>query len=378
MPRRVKNGPTYLALLLTTACTASPVRLADDAPSSVILIIGDGAGVGHWTLASFASADLAVRRMPVAGLVDTRGSNHEVTGSAAGATAISTGVRTFRGAVGVDPEGEPQETVLEAAHAMGWATGLVTTTFVADATPASFAAHVRSRYQAREIFRQMTELPVHVILGGGRRLFEVARERDGADLWAALEDRYTFVESADDLRSASEGDAETLLGLFAPVEMPPATERSPTLAQMTEAALRVLGRDPDGFFLMVENEGSDTYAHENLPREVIAAEMLGLDAALGVALEYQERNPGTLVVLAADHETGGVYLPGDVVQQAGSEPVRPSMVFKYGVSSHTAALIPLFAAGPGAQRFGGLKHNDEVGRILLDLVRGSSPTHLTP
>ena len=379
MPRRLTNGAACLALLLATVCTTAPIRLVDDAAVSLILFMADGARVGHWTLASFASAELAVRRMPVAGLVDTRGSDHEVTGSAAGATAISTGVRTFRGAVGMGPDGEPRETVLEAAHAMGRATGLVTTTFVADATPASFAAHVRSRTQTLEIFRQMTELPVHVILGGGSRLLGVVQERDGFDLRAAMQDRYTFVESAADLRSASQGEAETLMGLFAPVEVPPATERSPTLAEMTEAALRVLDRDPDGFFLMVETEGSDTYAHEALPREVITAEMLALDAALAVALEYQERNPRTLIVLTGDHETGGVYLPGDLVQQTDSpEPVRPSMVLRYGVTSHTAALIPLFAAGPGAQRLGGLKNNDEVGRILLDLVRGSSRTPSTP
>ena len=334
--------------------------------------MADGAGVGHWTLARFASDDLAVGRMPVTGLVDTRGSDHEVTGSAAGATAISTGVRTFRGAIGVGPDRTPRETVLEAAHALGWATGLITTTSVADATPASFAAHVPSRRQAREIFRQMTDLPVHVILGGGARLLEVVQDGAGVDLRPSLEERYTYVETAQELLSASGGETTTLLGLFAPGEMPPATERSPSLEAMTEAALRVLERDPDGFFLMVENEGSDTYAHRNSAREVVTAEMLGLDAAIAVALDYQEQHPETLILVTADHETGGMYLPGDVVQQIDSpDPTRPAMVLRYGLTSHTAALVPLFAAGPGAERFGGLKNNDEVGRTLLELVRDS-------
>ena len=204
----------------------------------------------------------------------------------------------------MDPEGGAAGDGAGGGARDGMGHGLVTTTFVADATPASFAAHVRSRYQAREIFRQMTELPVHVILGGGRRLFEVARERDGADLWAALEDRYTFVESADDLRSASEGDAETLLGLFAPVEMPPATERSPTLAQMTEAALRVLGRDPDGFFLMVGERG----VRHLRSREPASRGDRSRDAGPRRGPRRGPRvpgaEPGTLVVVAADHETG--------------------------------------------------------------------------
>jgi alkaline phosphatase len=141
---------------------------------------------------------------------------------------------------------------------------------------------------------------------------------------------------------------------------------------LTDAALRVLERDPDGFFLMVENEGSDTYAHRNSDREAVTAEMLGLDAAIAIALEYQERHPRTLILVTADHETGGMYLPGDTVQRLDpTEPVRPSMVLRYGTGSHTAGLVPLFAAGPGAERFGGLKDNDEVGRILKELVGGS-------
>ena len=106
---------------------------------------------------------------------------------------------------------------------------------------------------------------------------------------------------------------------------------------------------------------------------MITAEMLGLDAAIATALEYQKRHPGTLILVTADHETGGMYLPSDTIRRTDpSEPIRPSMVLRYGTRAHTAALVPLFAAGPGAERFGGLKNNEEVGRILLELVRGSS------
>jgi len=370
------NAVTPLSLLVAMGCSTGPIAPAGDQPTSVIVFIADGAGVGHWTLASFGSDDLAIRRMPVAGLMDTRGSDHEVTGSAAGASAIATGVRTFMGAISVGPDGRPRETALEVALAKGWATGLITTTFVSDATPAAFAAHARSRAQsiaaAVDIFRQMIDQPVDVILGGGSRLFDAAQERDGVDLRAELHERYTYVETADELRTASTGETTALLGLFAPLEMPPATERSPSLEEMTDAALRVLERDPDGFFLMVENEGSDTYAHRNSDREAVTAEMLGLDAAIAIALEYQERHPRTLILVTADHETGGMYLPGDTVQRLDpTEPVRPSMVLRYGTGSHTAGLVPLFAAGPGAERFGGLKDNDEVGRILKELVGGS-------
>jgi len=202
----------------------------------------------------------------------------------------------------------------------------------------------------------MTHLPVDVLLGGGTSVLELA----GAGFRAELEDRYTMVPNASGLAGAISDTTTTLFGLFAPGEMPPAAQRSPTLREMTRAALAVLQRDPDGFFLMVENEGSDTYAHRNLALDVITAEMLAFDAAVGVALEYQSAHPETLVVVTADHETGGIHLAGDLGRD---------IVLGYGTGSHTAAMVPIFAIGPGAERFGGLIRNDEVGQALLDLVR---------
>lgn len=349
------------SLLLTAGCTPPAVHTAPVRPSSVIVLIADGAGVAHWTLARFAADELAIERMPVAGLMDTRGADHEVTGSAPGASAIATGVRTFMGAISVDMDSVPRETVLEVAHEQGWATGLITTTWLTDATPAAFAAHVSSRRQMADIFQQMIDLPVNVLLGGGSRLLlPLAQAREGLDLRTPAMERYTFVETGADLERVSHSDASMVLGFFAEGEMPLAPERSPNLAEMTSAALRILEKDQDGFFLMVENEGPDTEAHRNSSREIITAEMLGFDAAVGVALDFQERHPETLVLVTADHETGGLHLTHDAHRE---------IVMGYATTSHTAALVPLFAAGPGAERFGGLKGNDEIGRILMGLVR---------
>ncbi len=348
------------SLLLVASCTPQVIHTATVTPNSVIVLIADGAGVSHWTLAAFASDDLAIERMPVGGLVDTRGADHEVTGSAPSASALATGVRTFMGAISVDMDSVPRQTVLEVAHEQGWATGLITTTWLTDATPAAFASHVPSRGQMAEIFRQMIDLPVNVLLGGGSSLLPLAQARLGLDLRTPAMERYTFVETEADLESVSRSDASMVLGFFAEGDMPLAPERSPNLAEMTAAALRVLEKDPDGFFLMVENEGSDTEAHRNASREVITAEMLGFDAAVGVALDFQERHPETLVLVTADHETGGLHLTGNEQRE---------IVVGYATIDHTAALVPLFAAGPGAERFGGLKGNDEIGRILMELVR---------
>jgi alkaline phosphatase len=360
MTRIPARSLLFASLLLVVSCSPRAIHTAPVMPNSVIMLIADGAGVSHWTLAGFASDDLAIERMPVAGLVDTRGADQEVTGSAPGASALATGVRTFMGAISVDMDSVPRETVLEVAHKQGWATGLITTTWLTDATPAAFASHVPSRGQMAEIFRQMIDLPVNVLLGGGSSLLPLAQARLGLDLRTPAMERYTFVETEADLDNVSRSDASMVLGFFAEGDMPLAPERSPNLAEMTVAALRVLEKDPDGFFLMVENEGSDTEAHRNASREVITAEMLGFDAAVGVALDFQERNPETLVLVTADHETGGLHLTGNDQRE---------IVVGYATIDHTAALVPLFAAGPGAERFGGLKGNDEIGRLLMELVR---------
>ncbi len=162
-----------LALAASFGCTGDPPP--GDEPAAVIVFIASGAGTAHWTLAGLASADLATARMPVGGLMDTRGWDHEVTGGAPAATAIATGVRSFIGAVGVGPDSLPRESVLEVAHGLEWATGLVTTGRITDPTPAAFAAHVPSQSQRLEIFQQMRDLPVQVLLGGGARVVDGRR-----------------------------------------------------------------------------------------------------------------------------------------------------------------------------------------------------------
>ncbi len=347
-----------LAALSTSACSTGVTR--DLPPRNLIVMIADGAGVAHWTLARSSREELAVREFPVAGLVDTRGHDHVVTGSAAGATALSTGTRTFFGAVAVGPDSTRLETVLEVARRQGMGTGLVTTASIADATPAAFAAHAVSRTEQVSIVQQIIGMPVDVVMGGGRRVFEIAGERVGIDLWAQAAERYEIVESLTELEVVDTDSETALLGVFARGEMPPAAERSPSLATMMSVALDILDNRPEGFFLMVENEGTDTEAHRNAERDVLVAEMLDFDEAVRLALDFHRRVPETLVVVTADHETGGISL-------AAAENRVDTL--QYATGGHSAAFVPLFAVGPGAERFGGLKENREVGELLLEAVR---------
>lgn len=337
---------------------------AQQTPTRVILFIGDGVGTAYWTAAAFAADDLAVRRLPVVGLVDTRSASDKVTDSAASATSYATGIETYNGAIGVDADSLPVPTVLEVAAQRGMATGLVATSRITHATPAAFAAHVPSRGSEWEIARQIAEQGVTVVLGGGLAAFQDSTRPDSLDLLTPIRNGHTYVETAEQLAALDPDTVRSLFGLFTPSHMPHAADRSPTLPQMTAAAIAVLDHDSDGFFLMVEASQPDWRGHSNEPLEAVTAEMLDFDAAIGAALEYRHKHPETLIVVTADHETGGLALQYDSSR---------TLVASYTTGSHTASMVPLFAVGPGAEHFGGIRSNAEVGKLLLEIVgRGTA------
>lgn len=398
MTRRSKSFAT-LALALAAGCAPAAVpapsgpRGADGdaaaptapAPSAavreaevrnLILLIADGAGAGHWSAAHLASdAPLAVSRMPVGGLVDTRSASARTTDSAAGATVYATGVRVTNRTIGVAPTCprpagrdtvttrppgcEPLENWFEIARAAGKATGIVTTTEVTDATPAAFTAHSPSRYWSDQIAEQQVAAGLDVILGGGRRSFVAETRNDRRDLLGPLCARAACVSSAAEL-AAYRADDRPLVGLFGEDDLGyRARERAVALPDMASAALARLARDPDGFVVLLESEGTDHVGHRNYPLPDVAADMLEFDRTVAVALEFAARHPGTLVLVLADHETGGLTMPEEADTTAA-----------YSTRGHTPLLVPLFAAGPGAERFGGLQRNDEVGRTLMAIARG--------
>lgn len=329
----------------------------------MILVVADGAGLAYWNAARLFSDSVATLSFPVVGLMGTGNTSSPMPESASSATAIATGVLTHSGGVGVGPDSLPLRTVLEAAQEAGLATGLVTTTNLVDATPAAFASHVPNRRQAFEIARQMVEADAEVLLGDGRRFFEKAFRPDSADLLGRIRDRYVFVETPEELAHARETGVGRLAGFFDIDSLRAPSERRPSLPEMTAAALAVVARDPDGFFLVVESEHTDHQGHENASLDVIAAEMLEVDRAVRQALEHDARAPGILIVVLGDHETGGLA----IVRDPGTREWRAA----WATAGHTPGTVPLFATGPGAERFGGVRTNADVGRILLDIVAGA-------
>ncbi len=405
-----------LALVLAFGM-AAPGVTAGQSPQRIVLLIGDGVGVGYWSALVFAADNLAVRQFKVMGLVDTRASDSKVTDSAAAGTAYASGIRTYNGAIGVGPDTLAVQTVLEAAQDRGMATGLVATCRITHATPAAFAAHVPSRAMEFVIAEQIFEHDVDVVMGGGSVYFDASRRPDQRDLLASISEQYTYVETAGQLRSLDTKNVHKLFGLFAPDHMPAAPRREPTLPEMTRVALEVLDQDPDGFFLMVEGSQPDWRGHENAPLDAVVAEMRDFDLAISEALQYQQRHPETLLLVLADHETGGlaIQLQQDSVAlaQAAAQLVTTerivrdpgvtidsstaaladstrflmtrlahelrrgardqgdsvSLVTRYTTGGHTAQMTPLFAKGPGAERFGGMIDNYRVGQLLFEMLR---------
>lgn len=349
-------------VIVAIACHGPAERSVSPEPIRIVLFVADGAGTAYWSAARGAG-ELAVANFPVVALLDpTSDATDLEPESASSATAMATGVGTAPRGVSVGPDGRPRKTVLEIAEEVGLATGLVTTTFVFDATPAAFAAHVRDRYRYDEIARQLGDSGVEVLLGDGRARLERRGEAGTASpLDRLASDDRPVVRSAAELDALDPGDHDALVGLFDIDSIPDPSRRRPTLAEMTDAALAVLDRDPEGFFVLIENEHTDHRGHDNAELDVIRAEILDLDRAVRRALAYRRDHPEVIVLVAADHETGGLALVPD--PDGG---VRGA----WSTDGHTTELVPLFAVGPGTEALAGIHPMTAVGRFLIETVRG--------
>lgn len=344
-----------IILLLTISCGGSG---GEAIPKSIILIIADGMGIGQHTMSYYYNDRYAPAAFDHVGLMATHPADRtKVTDSAAGGTAIAAGVKTNRTVVGLDENNQPVKSVLEFAMSQGMATGLITTTAITDATPAAFAAHVPSRYDPHEIARQMAAAGITVLFGGGRQYF--LSQDDGGEqevnLLAAMVARdVQIINSLDDPIDAG----LPVVGLFAMGDMPDAPQRTPSLTEMALKAVDILDDDPDGFFLMVEEEGTDERSHANEFDATVAA-LASLNDLIDAMLAYQKDHPSVLVMLVADHETGGWMIR----EKEGG--LRDPY---WGTRGHTGNLVPIFATGPGGAVFDGVVDNTFIGQTLIDYV----------
>jgi alkaline phosphatase len=352
-------APILTVLLLITSCSFEAKK--PPAPKNIILLIGDGMGASQLTAAKYAKGRLEIERCPVGGLVTTHSSDKIVTDSAASGTAMATGYKTSNGTISQTPDGVPLKTALEIAESGGKATGLVCTSAITHATPASFSAHVPKRGMQPEIAEQIAAKEIEVLFGGGLGYFipqseENSLRKDDKNVLESLESRMKVITTQEEFEGLEV--PERIAGLFADKAMPKASEGRIGLPDMTAKALQILSQNKEGFFLMVEGSQIDWGGHAN-DAEYVLGETVDFDNAAGVALDFAEKDGNTLVIVTADHETGGFAVLG------GSAEDRSITETAFATKKHSAAMVPLFAYGPGAEAFGGILDNTDLGRLII-------------
>jgi len=348
------------------ATPATPVDWAslDGNPRNVVLMIGDGVGLGHLstisTVLNGPGGGLAAESAPVTGLVRTWASNDLVTGSAASASAMATGIKTQRKTISKNEDGSDNQTLIEAAAAHGLSTGVVTTSGLADATPAAFLSHSSNRYDFRSILEQILQSDAEVLIGGDYTHHSKAKKQaDYIDMINNVESAQsagkTVVRSGEDLRASS----GPVVALFPP-RPGFVYAHGPPLTDTADYALGVLNNNPSGFFLLLECEETDEGAHVNDLDRVVAG-MAELDLATRRVLEFARTNGDTLVIVTADHDTGGVAILDGPFDEA-------TATVGWVSDNHIGSWVPLFAFGPGAARFSGVMDNTDIGLRIADLL----------
>ena len=388
---------------------------ARPAADSVILFIGDGMGPNQVAMTEGAIGEkLAMQQMPFSGTVTTTSVHGDITDSAAAGTALATGHKTENGMIATSPSGQRLETILERCRKKHKSVGIITTDALTGATPASFAAHVASRGKRSEIAEQMVHSRAQVMLGYWKGDFApkaLGGEReDGKDLIARLTGNgYQVVYTRDELVKA---EKPLLAGFFDD------GPQAPRMVDMVKAALARLGRNQEGLFLVIEQARVDW---EPGDPSAIVADVLNLDQAVATAVEFARKRGRTLVVVTADHETGGCeivkpellrVLKGvkeparDIAQRLNADRTNIGQVMaeyaglseltaaeltqireakdagdaigavisaRAGIAwtsggDHTATPVRVFAFGPGGDRFSGEMDNTDIPKRIAEAI----------
>lgn len=324
---------------------------------NVILMIGDGMGLSQVTAGYYANGQSsAFQRCHYIGLMTTHSATSIITDSAAGATAFATGKKTRNGMIGVTPDSVPQLTLIDYAEENNLSTGIVATSTVTHATPASFYGHAPKRSRVNErIAGQFMQQEIEVLMGGGKTYF--TDRKDGRNLLEELSERgYGVIDSIDE----AEGNLyDRLICLISPQQPVSLIEGRAVdyLPRAATKAIEVLDFNPNGFFLMIEGSQIDWGGHDN-DVDYIVDEMLEFQRAVDQVLDFAEQDGNTLVIITADHETGGFSINDGIMKDSV---VRGAFTTDY----HTCTMVPVFAYGPGAESFAGIYDNTDIFQKIL-------------
>lgn len=349
-PVRVAQGPAH------------PQTSIQERPTNIILMIGDGMGISQITAGLYSNDNrLQLERFKHIGLHKSHAFNKLVTDSAAGATAFSCGKKTYNYAVGVDADTIPCKTIMEEAKERGLATGMVVSSTIVHATPAAFIAHNEYRKNYEAIAAEFPGSGIDFFVGGGLKFFQ-NRESDSRDLCAEMRSSgYVIQDHFHDNIDQIVPEPNKPFGFLTANEDPLPFERGRSyLLPATLAGIDHLQhRSKHGFFLMVEGSQIDWGGHANESTYIIS-EMLEFDKIIGKVLDFAEHNPGTLVIVTADHETGGY----SILESSSMNALQTA----FTTIGHTADLIPVFAYGPGAETFQGIYENTALYDKIMNLM----------
>ena len=342
-------------VLLFTGCCAK-----QQAPKNVILIVGDGMGVAqvYASVVAEKGNNSAFLRFPYTGFSRTYSLNKYRTDSSAGGTALTTGQKVENYHVNWAPDSTRHRTIFDDAIAAGKSTGFVVVSDAMDATPASTYGHVPYRKMYDTLSLQLAQCQHSVMVGGGYKYFLPENRKDGlAPLDTLARRGYTVVRTLEEL-TAFEGDH--VVGLLYDGDPLTEPERGDVLRPASMKAIEMLSRNPKGFCMMIEGSQIDWACHNN-DSLYLRAELADFELMLHAVLDWAEKDGNTLVVVTADHETGGLTLPdGDIEEGINN--------FHFHWGSHTGCMVPVFAYGPGAERFSGIQQNTDIPRKIRELM----------
>ena len=387
---------TYKFLFFVFATMTLFSGCCEQKTTNVIYLIGDGMGFGAVSSLLLSSdAETGFEMAPVIGLNETCSANNYVTDSPAGGTALATGTRTCSGFLGVGPDSVQLISILKKAQAMGKKTGIVVNTTLTEATPGAFYAGVTSRKESYKIAEQFTQSNVDVAIGAGLSAF--INRPDSVDLTAVLigkgydvyldwrqilntqSEKFVGILEMSDVhrrnkvRTTTAGAADGAeVCLAAQLAAAASNEDTIRFSEPTEylqkacvKALEQLEKNaPKGFFLMVESAIIDGYGHNN-DADGMVEEMHEFDQTLKALVAYVNSHPNTLLVVTADHETGGTSVTYK------SHPINEPEGLQLGFSTkgHSGTVVPIFAYGAGAEHFAGIFQNREIPEIIEKLIQ---------
>jgi len=358
---------TRLTSLLLLSIISFTCNAQDKQVKNVILLIGDGMGIGQITSLIMESSTItAFEQATTFGLVKTWSANNRVTDSAAGGTALASGEKTNNGTLGINPHGDTLNSILIRAKENGMKCGMVVTSTITDATPAAFYAHVCDRSGDEEIAMQLYKSDVDLFIGGGLQYFKT--RSDKIDLIKNFREKGYYISDnweETKILNAEKVTTGKLGALLASKSLPSINSRDTNyLARSTSIALDILGNGGSGFFLMVEGSQIDYGGHTGDIKRLIG-DMKDFERAVRTSFDYADNHPGTLVVVLADHETGGLTIPSNDTDFTKSD---SGIKYAFATTGHTGALVPLLAYGAGSGSFSKILDNTDIPKILAELL----------